>query len=276
MNIKYIPYEQLSVEPGFNTRYELGDIQELSESIINNGLEIPIIVVPAPDGIKYFVRSGHRRFAAITHAYERKELSDWIKSFPFDKIPCEVREKYEKEKQILDIVTHNSGKPLLPLEEAETYKRLREECGWDDKKIASRTGKKRPQINRLLSLAYAGEKIKELVKNNTLLASAAIEIIALHPESEDLQLMEISGALDNAIESGSSRVTSQHVDKIKEKKPLPKFKMLMNKIEVENVANKTAIDPTVRETLKVINALLFEDQSIVNSFSKLKSIKQKQ
>lgn len=267
MEIKHIPFEQIELEPGFNTRYDYGDIQELKIQIVERGLEIPIVLKKQPMANKYWLVGGHRRYKAIEIAWKEKDTK-----FDFQKIPCDVREVYERKEMIADIIVHNSGKPLLPLEEAETYKRMIEECKVDVYEIARLTGKKKPQVNALLKLAYAGEKIKQLVKESTITANTAIQIITLHPEDEEAQLSEIQDASNTAIREGATKISSSHVSKIREKKPLPKFKMLLDKIAIENVASKDNIDNKITETMKVINELLFEWLPVNESYKRLKQI----
>lgn len=269
MKIEFIPFLQIELQPGFNTRYEYGDLEELSRSIIERGLEIPLVLTKAPRGVKYFLVGGHRRYAAIKMAHEAKVVN----GFDFTKIPCDVREEYHEKDMIADIIIHNSGKPLLPLEEAETFKRLLEKCGSSVHEIARITGKKKPHINNYLKLAYAGEKIKQLVKEGTITASTAIQIITLHPEDEEAQLDELSGAMDTAIKEGAKKVSSSHVGKIREKKPLPKFKMLVDKIAVENVASKNKVTPEVNEAIKIINELLFDWLPANEAYKRLLQIK---
>lgn len=269
MNIQYIPFEQLEIDPTFNTRYELGDIAELSNAIVERGLEIALVITKAEKGIKYIVRGGHRRHAAIAlaHSQNKKGVLD------YSKIPCDVRTEYNHTDMVADIIVHNSGKPLLPLEEAETYKRLIEDCKIDVHEISRITGKRKPHINSFLKLAYAGSKVKQLVKEGTINASTAIQIISLHPDDEEAQLQTISGASDTALLEGSSKISSSHVQKIREKKPLPKFKMLFDKIAIENVASKNKITPEVYNAITIINELLFDWLPANEAYKKLLQIK---
>lgn len=269
MNFKKIPFEQIEIEPGFNTRNEYGEVQELKASIMGHGLEIPLIVIPASNGVKYWVKSGHRRWTAIDLGYQEKEKHP---GFDFSAIPCDVRENYDPAKQVIDIIVHNMQKPLTPLEEAETYRRLVYEQQMSVHEISAITGKRKPHINSYLSLATAGGSIKELVRNDQLSASTAIQIISLHPGDEQAQLAEISGALDTAIEEGATRVRSSHVAKIKQKNPMVKFKMLQNKIAVEKLANPKCIHPAALEAIEIIGKLM-ADMQPQQAFTKLKTIK---
>lgn len=261
-----IPYEQIELDPGFNCRYFYGELVELKNSIMNSGLEMPLVLRQADDGVKYYLVGGHRRYSAIKMGYEENN-----KDFDFTKIPCQVRKNYTLQDRTLDLIRHNSGLPLQPLEEAETYQRLVVDCKLDSYAIAKLTGHKRSKIMSYLSLAEADEKIKNLVKENVVTAATAINIIKMFPYDIEAQLQEISGAMDRAIETGSSRVTSGHVDKLSEKKPLPRFKMLAHKVSVEHLAAKK-INPNVVATMKIIEEVLFEGLPVQKAFDKINNI----
>ena len=63
--ILWISPKELQVEEGFNVRYDYGNIEELSNSIVENGVKVPLRVYEKKDSGEKVIIDGHRRFNAI-------------------------------------------------------------------------------------------------------------------------------------------------------------------------------------------------------------------
>ena len=69
-DILYIDPRQIKIEEGFNTRTDYGNIDELMNSIIENGVKIPLRGFK--DGDFYIITDGHRRLTATMKAIENE------------------------------------------------------------------------------------------------------------------------------------------------------------------------------------------------------------
>lgn len=138
-----IPIDQIDPDPE-QPRKHLGDLSELAASIQSHGLLQPIIVVATEDK-RYRILAGERRFSACKKAQ-------------LEAIPCIVRSVEEQQKLELQIIENIHRKDLNPVEEAESYERLKTQFDYSQRDLAKHVGKSASSINealRILSLDAA-------------------------------------------------------------------------------------------------------------------------
>ena len=129
-------------------RSELGDIDELATSIIENGLLSPIVVRKVDD-VFFEVIAGNRRFEAC-------------KRLDIKLIPCYVAEFDDKEAYEASLVENLQRKTLNPLEEAKAFKRYVDDFGYgSESDLARRMGKSPSYISRRISLLKLPERAQE-------------------------------------------------------------------------------------------------------------------
>lgn len=193
----------LEVEEGFNVRYDYGDLEELTASIIENGVKVPVRGAKNKTG-KYVLTDGHRRYAAVKNAVENKGI-DESKIL----IPLIPDGKIKSEDRILGMIVYNDGKKLTLLEEAEVYKRLEGTLSQAD--IARKVGKTPTHISNLIKLASTSDKVKEQIRSGKVSASLVIEQLKL--KSEDNIVAEVETAHKA---SGGKQVSKKHLANPKE------------------------------------------------------------
>ena len=103
-----LPIELLRPNPE-NPRAELGDVDELAESIRRFGILEPLVV--SPDGASYLVVCGHRRVAAA----KRVGLTE---------VPVVIRPMDGAERELVALTENVHRRQLSPVEEAIAYARL--------------------------------------------------------------------------------------------------------------------------------------------------------
>lgn len=163
----YLELSQVRPEEGFNVRYDYGDIGSLKDSIVENGVKIPLRAYKDVDGV-YIVIDGHRRLKAIERAAEEGEKGI--------KVPVlEVDKHYSAEDKILDLLVTNDGKPLEMLEQAEVCARLKK-YGWSNKKIGEKWGKSGVHVDNLLALNSCSEQTKKYIRQGKISPSLVIDI----------------------------------------------------------------------------------------------------
>lgn len=143
--IRHVKVENLQVDPG-QPRKNLGDLTELMASIKEHGLLQPI-VAKSLGGDRYQVIAGERRFTAAKRA-------------GLGIVPCIIRTATEQNTIELQLVENLHRKELDPFEEAEGYRRLKEEHNYTDAEIAKRMGKSRTTITEMLGLVRIPEDIR--------------------------------------------------------------------------------------------------------------------
>jgi ParB family chromosome partitioning protein len=140
-----LPLSALSANPQQPRRHFAEQpLEELAESIKNQGLLQPILVRPIAGSAppRYEIVAGERRWRAA----QRAGLSE---------VPVVVRELTDQETLILALVENLQREDLNPMEEARGFARLKEEFGLSQEDLAQRVNKSRSAIAnsmRLLSL----------------------------------------------------------------------------------------------------------------------------
>jgi ParB family chromosome partitioning protein len=113
-------------------------LQELAHSIDKQGLIQPIVVREI-GADRYEILAGERRFRAC-------------QSLGWKDIPAIVRTSTDREALALALVENLQRSDLNPLEEAEAFKRLIEECQLTHEQCAQEVGKSRASISNSLRL----------------------------------------------------------------------------------------------------------------------------
>lgn len=195
----------LEVEKGFNVRFDYGDIDGLSASILENGVKVPLRVKlkDKKTNIRTII-DGHRRFKAI-----QKLVTDGYTDFLVP-IMVEPATSSNEEERTLSMITLNEGKPLTMLEEAEVYRRLNN-FKWSPTDISKRVGKSVTHINNCLLLVTASKKLKDQIIAGKISASAVVESLK---KSDDQQTTEKE--LTEKIDSSTSKITPRHIQKPKD------------------------------------------------------------
>lgn len=192
------------VKEGFNVRKDYGDLEELKNSIIEKGLQVPAFGRRATDETtkeKYWqISDGHRRLkAAIMAVNEGHEVIFLIQSEP--------QHGYTELDRLVAMSIRNTGKPLTPIEEAELFSRMRNE-GLTAKEISKAVSKSYVHVNSMLNLLdNATEGTKDLINDGSVSATvvAGMQKAKLAPEEIEENIKE---ALD---ETGKERVTAKDI-----------------------------------------------------------------
>ena len=161
-----VPIEFL--EPGeFQPRrlFDEQEIKSLAASISERGILQPILVRPKGER-SYEIIAGERRWRAAQIARLR-EVPILVKDLP-NQVVLEAA-----------LVENIQRSDLGPLEEADGYKRLLDEFGYTQEKLAKVIGKSRPHIANTLRLISLPEPVKMLLDEGKLTAGHARSLIGL-------------------------------------------------------------------------------------------------
>jgi len=146
-----------SITPNKNQPRKLFDkyaLEELSNSIKERGIIQPLIVRKLKDqDSKYELIAGERRWQAAQMA-------------GLHEVPVVVVEADNLKSLEFAIIENVQRKDLNSIEEAESYKNLIENFGYDQEKVAKFIGKSRSHISNSLRLLTLPQKIIEMIKND--------------------------------------------------------------------------------------------------------------
>lgn len=151
-------------------------IQELAQSIKENGLIQPIIVRRSPV-LGYEILAGERRYRASIVA----GLSE---------VPVIVKQLSDQDMMLHSIIENLQRENLNPIEEAKAYQSLIDK-GFTHTEIAEKMGKSRPYITNLVRLLGLPKHILTEVESGKLSQAHARLLIQLSSDKQDKLLNRI-------------------------------------------------------------------------------------
>ena len=153
-----------------------GSLEELADSIKEQGIVQPIVVVPRGD--KFEIVAGERRWRAAAQA-------------GLARVPIVVRER-QSDKEMLEIalVENLQREDLNPLEAAAAYARLKEEFHLTQEDVARRVGKDRATVANSLRLLKLPGTVRDRIREGSLSAGHAKAIAALASPDDQEKLAE--------------------------------------------------------------------------------------
>ena len=151
-------------------------IEELAQSIKENGLIQPIIVRQSPV-IGYEILAGERRYRASIEA----GLSE---------VPVIIKKLSDQDMMVHSIIENLQREDLNPIEEAKAYQSLIEK-GYTHADIAAKMGKSRPYITNLVRLLTLPDFILNEVEAGKLSQAHARLLIQLSTDEQKKLLHRI-------------------------------------------------------------------------------------
>ena len=166
-NLSFIPIEHLS--PGswqVRKNFDENELSSLSQSIKNNGIFQPIVVVSDKEkNGKYKIVAGERRWRAA-------QLAN------LHEVPVILRDDLSSEKIVeISLLENLERSDLNPIEEAKGYEDLINEHNYTQEKVAKIFSKSRPYITNFLRLLSLPDEIKTYIVDGKLSVGHARAII---------------------------------------------------------------------------------------------------
>lgn len=173
-NVRVISIEKIDPNP-MQARNELGEIEELTNSIKEKGILEPILVRPTEG--RYEIIAGERRFVAAKKA-------------GMDIVPCIVMEVSENEAMEISLVENLQRKDLDVFEEADGLKALVDNYGYNHEKISKKIGKARSTITEIINLSKIPNDVRMLCNEYDIKSrSMLIEIAKLKSKDDMIKLL---------------------------------------------------------------------------------------
>lgn len=166
--VRNLPLDRIRPNP-FQPRKEFQpeDLEELADSIRENGLLQPLMVRPAPG------REDHWELVAGERRYRAVSLLGW------QEVQALVREVDDQTLLVLALVENLQREALGPLEEAEGYQVLSDSFGLTQGEIARAVGKDRSTVTNTLRLLQLPPSVRRLVAQGDLSAGHARPLLGL-------------------------------------------------------------------------------------------------
>jgi len=215
INYKMVPLDQITPNP-MQPRRDFNEdrLRELADSFKQNGIMQPLVVKKTDDG--YAVVAGERRLRAAKIA-------------GLESVPAVVLDEIDNIRMLeMALVENIQRESLNPLELAEAYRRLIEECRLTQNQLAERVGKSRAAVANQLRLLTLPESVQKLLREGRLTEGHARAVLAVGSEKEMLALA--NRIIDNAL---SVREVEKTVRRQKKRRLVPK-KKIPELIEIEN------------------------------------------
>ena len=147
--------------------FEKNVLEELTNSIKERGIIQPLIVRKSDDqDNKFELIAGERRWQAAQSA-------------GLHEVPVIIIEADNLKSLEFAIIENVQRKDLNPIEEAESYKNLIENFGYDQEKVAKFIGKSRSHISNSLRLLNLPQKLVEMIRNEKISQGHAKILIGL-------------------------------------------------------------------------------------------------
>ena len=147
--------------------FEQTALEELTNSIKERGIIQPLIVRKSDDqDDKFELIAGERRLQASQSA-------------GLNEVPVVVLEADNLKSLEFAIIENVQRKDLNPIEEAESYKNLIDNFGYDQEKVSKFIGKSRSYISNSLRLLTLPEKLIDMVRNEKISQGHARVLIGL-------------------------------------------------------------------------------------------------
>jgi ParB family chromosome partitioning protein len=201
-------------------------INELAESIKQNGLIQPIAVRPDSKDGKYEIVAGERRWLAAQRA-------------GLHKIPVVILNLNDNQSLEVAIVENIQREDLNSIEEAKGYKKLMSDYNYNHDKLSKFMGKSRSHISNTVRLLTLPLEVVEMIEGGKLSAGQARPLVGMH------------NALELAKTILANKLSSRSVEKL-------------IKIDKAKGANISQVDSNILSIQKEIEHLIGLKVNIVN------------
>ena len=201
-NIKMSLVDPKSDQP--RKYFDKDALEELAESIRENGLLQPILVREYGDAGRYQIIAGERRFRACRLA-------------GLTEISAIILDRDDRAVAQIALIENIQREDLNPIEEALAYKALKDEYGMTQEELSEQIGKSRSAIANAMRLLDLPEEILTMVAARELSAGHARTLLGVKDKEDMILLAQIAAEHDLSV-----RQLEEEVKKINKPKKVKK------------------------------------------------------
>ncbi len=207
--IENVSVDQLS--PGQyqpRKRFDEESLQELADSIIEQGLMQPVIVRKSDNNFE--IIAGERRWRAAKLA-------------KLDTIPVIVRDINDRTASIIALIENMQRVDLSSIEEAEGIKKMIDEFGMTHEEASDAVGKSRSAVSNLLRLLQLTDFVKDKLNSGDIDMGHARALISLSADQQNMVCQKIINEklsvrkVEELIQSGITKVNNKKISKVNNK-----------------------------------------------------------
>lgn len=245
--LRMLPLASIKPLPGNPRKYfDEAALDELAASIASRGVIQPIIVRPHPEGDRYQLVAGERRWRAAQKAR-------------LHEIPALVRNLSDREVMALALIENLQREDLNPVEEARAYHRLAEDEGMIQVDIAKMVEKSRSHVANMMRLVTLPDDVLDLIQEGKLTMGHARALIGRDDARElaaiavaeglsvrDIETLTKKPAKRPETPAESAYLTPENADIVAVQQHLEEFLGLSVKIKPESDPRKGTM--TIRYT----------------------------
>lgn len=174
---RMISLEQIAPNP-MQPRHKFDEesLNQLAQSLKENGMIQPLVV--RVNGQKFTIIAGERRFRAARLA-------------GINEIPVVLYDDVDDTRMLeLALVENLQREDLNPIETAEAYRRLIDDCSLTQNQLAEKIGKSRSAITNTLRLNGLPNEIKQMVRDGRLTEGHARTLLIYDNKAEMLEMAQ--------------------------------------------------------------------------------------
>ncbi len=219
-NLSDIPVARIKANP-FQPRMDFDPeaLEELKNSIQENGVIQPITVRKVDNF--YELIAGERRLRAVS-------------DLGFETIPAYIIQVDGKEKMLeMAIIENVQRERLNPIEQANAYQRLIDECNLTQEEVAQKIGKDRTTITNMLRLLKLPNHIQESVQKEEISMGHARALLAVEDDTARNEIWKkvVKGHL--SVRKTEKLVQNWIAGKESKKSSKPRRSVFLQKVEEE-------------------------------------------
>ena len=176
-NLLLVPIEQIFRDENQPRKeFDKEKLNELSQSIIKNGLIQPLIIRAKDEGVGYIIVAGERRWRASQQAN--------LKTIPCLMLPADL------DQDEVSLIENIQREDLKISEEAAAYQRLIEKNDYTHDQLSKIVGKSRSHITNLLRILSLDKYFFNLLNSGIISMGHARALIGKVPNDFDQQTLD--------------------------------------------------------------------------------------
>lgn len=221
-----LPLEKIEINPAQPRKvFKEKEIEELAQSIKENGIIQPLIVSSNPDQKNYLLIAGERRYRAA-------------KLIGLEFVPVIIKKATKKEQMVMSIIENVQRSDLNCVEEALAYYQLMEEFKLTQEEVAKKIGKERSSIANFLRILKLPKEIVMMLQKDMLSFGHAKILASLKDDGEMIRTANLAVAknlsvrdLENMTKKNGVKSSSGPIGPDKNKRDDEKYFIYQQKIE---------------------------------------------
>jgi ParB family transcriptional regulator, chromosome partitioning protein len=243
---RMIPIDRLEVNPD-QPRQLVGDLTELTASILEKGVLEPILVRHNRENDQFMIISGERRYRASLAA----GLSE---------VPCIEKDVGDAEVAEIALIENLQRKDLTAFEEAEGLQSLIDRFVYTHEQIAQKIGKARSSVTETLSINTIPVDIREKCLSTQIVSKSMLLQIVRQP-SRDKMVELLRRFAQGEVSRDEARKERLQGEKPRPKNYVFRFRPPAREFTLEMKFSKSAVEKEeLIEALRSILKALQEDR----------------